>query len=1124
MTDEYVFLNLTRQKVALDPQAEWRFREEALKNDADLVYSDYSQRESDGSLKECPLASYQKGSVRNDFDFGALVLARKSVADALGPCPDPFEFYGLRLRMSRICHLREYLYTAEVRDSRTDEDRQFEYVDPSNALSQQRFEKIFTEYLSEIGALVAPPFKTVHVDDVSASVVIPVKNRCSTIADAICSALSQETDFDFNVLVVDNHSSDGTTELVRKMASEDTRIVHIIPDMSDLGIGGCWNEAVNHPRCGSYCVQLDSDDVYSGTDTLQKIVDKFRSTDAAMVIGSYEITDFDMKPLPPGLIDHKEWTAANGANNALRINGFGAPRAFNSQVVRRIGFPNVSYGEDYAVGLAVSREWLVERIWEPLYFCRRWSGNSDASLTREQQNRNNAYKDSLRTAEIALRQEMNRPDTSSVELFKFSKDQLSRWKLARDNYRALKNVKKRTLTIAGLEVNVQYNPARAISSKARTDAASIEARPCFLCVDNRPPEQSFIEFEGTKNKKYHILTNPFPIYQNHLVVAADSHVPQSIWHNRYVDMLILAKRYKEFTWIYNGPKCGASAPDHFHFQAFPSGLLPLENDVVKHDALEYVTNVQDAKLYRYCRFANGIFVIEGDTSKSVAKMLYRLLDCVPVCEGDSEPRFNLFTFFRGGKYVSIVVLRTQHRSSHYGSSDAEKSLAMSPGCVDMGGEFITVEEDDYNKISASLLEEMLDEITVSKELEDKVVDRLTRVQRTVEVGIMRGQEINFEIISDGAGVRKARYSQGRIEYGGILYDELLFEAKTLSTMLAEPSFILYGVTIGVGFHWERKEDQRFAGALKIIVSDGMLVAVNIVGVEDYLVSVISSEMSSECNLEFLKAHAVISRSWIMRRMELRHSAGEVLCKHSDDGGIKWHDYGEHKDFDVCADDHCQRYQGLTRATGVNVRMAVDQTWGQVLTYNGKLCDARFSKCCGGRTEVFSSCWENRDYPYLVSLEDEYCRRADKGILSRILNGYDFETEDFYEWMEVYTPERLTEIIREKTGKDVGVVTSLEPLSVGASGRVIELRISGTKGTLDVGKELEIRRVLSDSHLKSSAFIVSRGGNGEFVLNGKGWGHGVGLCQIGAAVMASEGSNYSDILAYYYPGTSIHRLG
>ena len=743
----------------------------------------------------------------------------------------------------------------------------------------------------------------------------------------------------------------------------------------------------------------------------------------------------------------------------------------------------------------------------------------------------------------------------SETIYKFVGDQLSRWPLACENFRALKNVKVREMDAGGLTVKLQFNPARIVSSAAKLNKEDIAGRKCFLCRDNRPKEQIMLKFDGRKNKKYHILVNPYPIFPDHLVIADARHTDQSI-RQRYVDMLDLARKYTDFTFFYNGPRSGASAPDHHHFQAAPRGLIPLECDVDrlvdqidKSDALEYVTSLQDADLYHYQKFTTGVFVLEAETSKSMAKLFYRLLDCAEVPEGDSEPMFNLFTFYRDGKFRSIVIFRSRHRSHHY-FSDGPEHLTMSPGCADMGGVFIVPVEEEYEKLTPGLLAEMLAEVSVTKEDEASIIHRLTRTQPMIEVGIMSGREIEFEILSDGAGPRKAALREGKIEYDGALYDELYFGAKTPSTMFAEPSFVLHGVTIGVDFHWERKEDQKFAGALKIIVDKDRLTAVNVVGVEDYLLSVISSEMSASASEEFLKAHAVISRSWLMAqiassRRERKVAVPPVItdlpslithlemsghCEHDESHDtaehncIRWYDHDDHKLFDVCADDHCQRYQGLTRATGKTVRKVIDSTWGQVLTYEGNLCDARFSKCCGGRMERFSTCWEDKDYDYLQPLADtpdhldggkSFCDTDDKEILSQVLNNYDQETSDFFRWTVVYDRKELAALIERKSGVNIGELLSVEALERGGSGRIWKLRIEGSEKTMIVGKELEIRRILSETHLKSSAFDIEMTAE-KVILKGSGWGHGVGLCQIGAAVMASKGYTYRQILEHYYP--------
>lgn len=739
------------------------------------------------------------------------------------------------------------------------------------------------------------------------------------------------------------------------------------------------------------------------------------------------------------------------------------------------------------------------------------------------------------------------------KIHKFVGDQLSRWPLACDNFRALKNVQSREVTVNGLTVQLQFNPARMISSAAKLTKEDIAKRKCFLCQENRSPEQIMMKFEGRKGKKYHILINPYPIFPDHLVIAKASHTEQSIWH-RYIDMLDLAKKYSDFSFFYNGPYCGASAPDHHHFQGVPKGLMPLENDVdLKLDSLQEITSVQDAHLYHYENFTTGIFVIRAETAKSAAKMFYRLLDCAEMPEGDNEPRINLFTYYRDGEFRSIVVFRRCHRSHHY-FSDGPDHLTMSPGCADMAGVFIVPVEEEYHKITPELLADMLSEITISSEEENRLIWRLTRTQPKLSVGIMTAKEIEFEILSDGAGVQKAVMREGKIEYDGALYDELYFDAQTLSTQFAQPSFMLKNVTIGKDFHWQRKEDQKFAGSLKIIVEKGQLTAINIVGVEDYLLSVISSEMSARASEEFLKAHAVISRSWVMAQIASAHSRKQVcipenitgtpsLVSHLDSflthdeelqtgethERIKWYDHQDHHNFDVCADDHCQRYQGLTRATGETVRKVIDQTWGQVLTYDGELCDARFSKCCGGRMETFATCWEDKDVPYLQPLLDTpghqdgecFCDTQDKAILEQVLNNYDQETVDFYRWTQVYDKTELSQLIARRSGVEIGEILNVEPMEWGESGRIWKLKVEGNAATLIIGKELEIRRILSESHLKSSAFDVVIEGN-KVILEGKGWGHGVGLCQIGAAVMASKGYTYDQILAHYYPDTVISK--
>lgn len=699
------------------------------------------------------------------------------------------------------------------------------------------------------------------------------------------------------------------------------------------------------------------------------------------------------------------------------------------------------------------------------------------------------------------------------ELNKFIRDQLSVWPLAAANFRTLKGLECRSIEVCGLPCRIQYNPVRVLSSTADTSPEAIAARKCFLCKGNRPPEQFHLKFEGRKGRLYNIQVNPYPIFPGHLVIVRDEHIPQAIWHH-FPDMLDFTTRYSDYLVFYNGPGSGASAPDHLHFQAVPKGHLPLELavDAFLDNPGRPLATVKDAELYRFPRFMNGVFALKATTTKSLAKLFYRLLDCTDRLPGEIEPRFNLYAYRKGEEYRTFVVMRSRKRSHHYSSEGADH-LTISPGAADMAGVFVAPFREDYEKATPALLSQMLSEVTVSDKEQSMIEWRLTRVQPRISVGILSAKEICFEIISDGAGPQKVSWCDGRISYNGMIYDELYFDSVTRSTLFAEASFILHDVVIGKEFHWQQKRTLKFAGSLKFIVEGDMITAVNCVGMEDYLLSVISSEMKSSASLELLKAHAVISRSWLSARIAERRAY--VDSPESRDMLPK----PPHESFDVCADDHCQRYQGLTMAVGDTVRQAIDETWGQLLMYGGQICDTRYSKCCGGRTELYSTCWEDKDYPYLQSVEDPWCDCENSGILSQVLNDYDLQTKDFHDWSVRYSREELSELVRRRTGIDFGQVTALQPLHRGPSGRISSLRIVGTVRTEVIGKELAIRRCLSETHLKSSAFDVVMDGT-DFVLNGHGWGHGVGLCQIGAAVMASEGFNYRQILAHYYEGAEV----
>lgn len=430
----------------------------------------------------------------------------------------------------------------------------------------------------------------------------------------------------------------------------------------------------------------------------------------------------------------------------------------------------------------------------------------------------------------------------------------------------------------------------------------------------------------------------------------------------------------------------------------------------------------------------------------------------------------------------------------------------------------------------------------------------------ISVGIVNAQEIHFTLNARflAKGETVSGNQQVSFEEGGILWNGNVYRELTFTPLDEDSSFSLYDVTIGINFHWERQETQSFIGTLKLVVYEGKITAINILPAEDYLTSVISSEMSSTSSLEFLKAHAVVSRSWLLAQIEKRKAMSKkqgdfFSFVKTDTEYIRWYDREDHTIFDVCADDHCQRYQGITKATNQSVAEAVKATRGQVMMYKNSICDARFSKCCGGITEEFDTCWENKKYPYLTAVRDDkndtampdltieeeadkwirstpdsFCNTHDKHIISQILNNYDQETTNFYRWKVRYTQEELAELIRTNTKCDYGQIIDLIPVERGKSGRISKLKIVGTLKTLIIGKELEIRRTLSDTHLFSSAFVVDKGPQQDdvpawFELTGAGWGHGVGLCQIGAAVMGEKGCNYNDILLHYYKGADIRKL-
>ena len=694
---------------------------------AGMAYADhYIMKE--GVCAPHPVIDYQEGSVRDDFDFGSLIMFRTDIlrraAESLKAQKEYYYsgLYSLRLavsRIARIVHIREFLYTEVENDLRKSGEKQFDYVDPRNRNVQIEREEAFTFHLRKIGAYLPQRTRLIDTEkgdfSCEASVIIPVRNRVRTIDDAIKSVLEQETDFKFNVIIIDNHSTDGTTECIDRY-KDNEKVVHIVPERTDLGIGGCWNMGIDHPECGRYAVQLDSDDLYSSPKTLQTIVDKFRTEKCAMVIGSYRMTNFSLETLPPGVIDHKEWTDGNGHNNALRINGLGAPRAFYTPLLREIRVPNTSYGEDYALGLAFSRNYKIGRIYDVVYLCRRWEGNSDAALSIEKINQNNAYKDSLRTLEINMRR-----GQAKKEADEFTDTQFKKWELCRKNHEALKDIKTKCLNINGNEIKVQFNPARAVSTLAKLDKSSINARPCFLCTKNKPEEQDSISIDA--GMKFSIRINPYPILPGHLTISSEEHIPQTLADKAEMQlpMKILQKIEDYFgqgyAIFYNGAKCGASAPDHFHFQAARKKDIPFIaqwNEIFKSAIEDDIAGIQSGdvcKAYSVNGFACPIKVFTSLSGNIDTALFFNYLDSLPVHEGEPEPRYNMFAWRDDeGRFICAYFPREAHRPSCY-FSEGEEQILVSPGALDMAGLIVTPREEDFRKINEADITRIYKEVS-----------------------------------------------------------------------------------------------------------------------------------------------------------------------------------------------------------------------------------------------------------------------------------------------------------------------------------------------------------------------------------------------------------------------------
>ena len=745
----------------------------------------------------------------------------------------------------------------------------------------------------------------------------------------------------------------------------------------------------------------------------------------------------------------------------------------------------------------------------------------------------------------------------------FFTHQLDTWDEVRQRYEALKYVGLKQLGHRQL----QYNPARMVSTGAQIDRQTIAQRACFLCEKNRPEEQLTIDL----GDDFELMVNPFPVLPMHFTIVRKTHVPQTILEN-YTEIHRLLELFPELFVFYNGPMSGASAPDHMHFQAGIGQELPLMTVLRKLEKELQVLIKQEngSSLSMFNSVSFKAFVIKSKAQETEMTLFKQLYAAMPVREGEKEPRMNIVAWRDGSEDVIVVLPRDNHRPACY-FEEGDRRMVISPGALDMAGLIITPREEDFNRMSEDKLISILKEVSIKEKDMENIKEKLTTVNKSqplseqngeprVSVGIVTANEIVFSLHqpynengTTVSGKQSVSYENGAIIWNGKRYKELVFQPQE-----AGASFSLEDVTIGVNFHWERKETQTFLGILRFAIEGTAMWAINELPVERYLESVISSEMSATSSLRLLEAHAVISRSWLLAQIENRRSAKTeqtslYSCITGKDKMIKWYDRQDHTLFDVCADDHCQRYQGITKETSPHVAVAIQHTRGQVLMSEGKICDARFSKCCGGAMEEFQYCWEDSPKPYLKAIgdtpektipdltveanaeewirtsPDSFCNTTDKNILSQVLNDYDQETTDFYRWRVDYTQEEISQLINSKLNIDFGQIMDLIPIERGKSARLCQLKIVGTKQTLIIGKELEIRRALSPSHLYSSAFVVDKEDvNAEgipalFHIIGCGWGHGVGLCQIGAAVMGEKGYNYDQILSHYYPGADLKEL-
>jgi glycosyltransferase involved in cell wall biosynthesis len=749
---KYLLLITDKEKITCDELSLRCLLKTAEKKRAGITYSDFI-RQKGNNLIPNPLIDYQQGSIRDDFNFGHLLLfscpAVKSALQKYGSLPAEVDaaLYDLRLKISidhELIHVPEFLYTVSIKKQKIikisgrQTEAHFAYVAKENFIRQKKLEKVATNYLRHIGAYLPSRIKNANKEQDAfqwkVSVVIPVLNRKKTIADALASALGQKTNFPFNVIVVDNHSTDGTTEILNKFVEKYPHVHQIIPSRRDLGIGGCWNEAIYSPHCGRYVVQLDSDDLYSSVQTLQKIVNALRRGRYTMVVGSYTLVNERLKTIPPGLVDHREWTRKNGHNNLLRVNGIGAPRAFDSSVIRQIGFPNVSYGEDYAVALRITREYKIGRIYENLYLCRRWKNNTDTGLSMEKQNLNDFYKDKLRTAEIEARFLTNKKELSLGSQRRFAEfsggedlslpmlcrslfdAQKKSWPKLAEACRDLASARLRKLS-GGYKIYLQYNPARAVSSGASVDSESIKNRPCFLCENNLPAQQLGVLYRN----QYLILCNPAPIFEKHFTVVSLRHQPQEIASSINWLLQLGADLSPDYAVFYNGPACGASAPDHLHFQAIPRNVLPFLREFKK---LSPVENKSFVRYSRWEGFDRSVVVLEGKNARELAEQFLRLLEAAQKkLKIDYEPMVNVICDYAGRRFRLFVFLRQKHRPEAYFVRGGNR-IFISPGAVDMAGIIITPLLDNYNRLDYNAIRGIYREVSLPEGMMDSIVKEL----------------------------------------------------------------------------------------------------------------------------------------------------------------------------------------------------------------------------------------------------------------------------------------------------------------------------------------------------------------------------------------------------------------